>query len=118
MHVAPATADTSAPTSEATPPTLQHGDSVAVALPAGWAAIHHAPHAPARIVGDVERAVRAHGHARRPVRRAPRFLDRAGEAVREHLIRARRAVATEGLERHEVATLREGCAVPGSVKGD
>ena len=61
------------------------------ALGVGIARVSDAPDAARLVVADVERAVRADGQARRPVRGAARLLVRSGESVGEHDIVARTA---------------------------
>src|ERR1700756_340552 len=72
--------------------------------------IHHSPNRPARVVGDIQRTVRPHGHAHWAVLRSRGVL--LPEAVRERLVAAHRLAVLEGHERDPVARLGERRAVP------
>src|SRR5947207_13763857 len=78
--------------------------------------VHHPPDCPGRVVGDIQRSVRPHRYAHRPVFGPSGVL--LPEAVRERLVAAHRLAVLERHERHPVARLRQRRAVPGAVNRD
>src|SRR6266571_6962898 len=78
--------------------------------------VDHPPDRPARVVGDIERPVRPHRHAHRPVLRARGVL--FPEAVRERFVTADRLTVLEGHEHHAVPSLGERRTVPRAVERD
>src|SRR5213082_1979005 len=78
--------------------------------------VHPPPDRPGRVVGDIQRSVRPHRHAHRPVLRPRGVL--LPKPVRERLVAAHRLAVLERHERYPVARLRQRRAVPGAVKRD
>src|SRR5947207_13882274 len=85
-------------------------------LPPVAALVHHPPDPAGRVVGDVQRAVGAHGHAHRPVLRTGAVL--VPEPVGERLVRPDRITPLEGHEHDTIAGLGQGGAVPRAVERD
>src|SRR3989442_1803546 len=76
--------------------------------------VHHPPDPARGVVRDIQRAVRAHGHAHRPVLRARGvFLP---ESIRERLICPNRLTVLERHEHDAVAGLGQRRPVPGAVE--
>ena len=94
------------------------GHGVSAAAAADPAAVGDAIDPPARVVGNVECAVRSDRNARRAMRASARILDRPGKAVGEDLARSGGLARRQRLKHDVVAALRKGCAVPGAVESD
>src|SRR5712691_8668122 len=76
--------------------------------------IHHPPDPAGRVVGDVQRAVRPHRHAHRPVLRTGAVL--VPEPVRERLVRPDGLAVLERHKHDTIAGLGQGGAVPRAME--
>src|ERR1700694_475508 len=84
------------------------------------ALVDHFPDAPRLVVGDVKRAVRAHGDTSRTMGSGVGVLLGARKAIGEDLVLrwTNRFPVGEGNEHDVVSLLRSGRAVPRAVEGD